>query len=74
MSQCPRCRYRFCVLEDEQSMHECPRCELLPWERRCRECGQWFESRERKQTICRECVRKLGEDQEHILGEQEELP
>ena len=26
MARCPKCRCLFLIMEDEQNMHECPRC------------------------------------------------
>ena len=31
MATCPKCRRHFRTLEDEEGMHECPRCGYAPW-------------------------------------------
>ncbi len=39
MAQCSRCRHRFRTLEDEEGMHDCPRCG---WDGRpCQYCGSY---------------------------------
>ena len=30
MALCPECRYKFRTLDDEDGMHECPRCGYHP--------------------------------------------
>jgi hypothetical protein len=31
MARCPACKRHFRTLDDEEGMHECPRCGYAPW-------------------------------------------
>ena len=42
-------------MEDEQGMHECPRCGLLPNAKRCGDCGRWFVPEHRSVLLCLDC-------------------
>ncbi len=44
MAQCGRCRHRFRTLDDEEGMHDCPRCG---WDgQQCDYCGCWHRTDE----------------------------
>ena len=59
---CPSCKYSFRVMEDEQGMHECPRCGLPPNAKRCGDCGRWFVPEHRRVLFCLDCDRQYDPD------------
>ena len=40
MARCPKCRHYFRTLEDEEGMHDCPRCGYDGFDYHCSVCGE----------------------------------
>ena len=54
MARCPKCKHHFRTLEDEEGMHDCPRCGYDGYGYHCPFCNQ--PSRRPVMDGCMDCL------------------
>jgi hypothetical protein len=68
MPQCPKCRYRFRVMDDEDDgQHSCPSCGYGDY--RCDYCGRYECGDPESGPDCAEYQEYLVDESENLEGE-----